>query len=95
MSIVQQVDGRAYIQVTTSKRDLEIIETQFYVTVGFGLLNMGSVQVPPAWTTWTMWQYTDGAIGPEPHSVEGIGHCDRNKFNGDLDALRNLWIRAT
>jgi len=47
---------------------------------------------PPAWSTWTMWQYTDGAIGPEPHTVEGIGYCDRDKFNGDLEALRNLWI---
>ena len=48
-------------------------------------------RVPAAWSTWTMWQYTDGAIGPEPHSVEGIGHCDRDKFNGDFDALKGLW----
>jgi lysozyme len=47
--------------------------------------------VPPAWDDWTMWQYTDGAIGPEPHTVEGIGHCDRDKFNGDIEALKRLW----
>ena len=48
-------------------------------------------KVPAAWTTWTMWQYTDGAVGDEPHAVAGIGHCDRDKFNGDLAALKKLW----
>jgi lysozyme len=51
-------------------------------------------RVPSAWSTWTMWQYTDGAIGPEPHVVDGIGHCDRDMFNGNLDALKNLWISS-
>ncbi|HEX8168545.1 MAG TPA: glycoside hydrolase family 25 protein [Beijerinckiaceae bacterium] len=47
--------------------------------------------VPPNWKTWTMWQYTDGAVGPEPHKVDGIGRCDRDKFNGDEAELRKLW----
>lgn len=47
--------------------------------------------VPPNWPIWTMWQYTDGTNGPEPHSVDGIGNCDRDKFNGDEDQLRRLW----
>ncbi len=47
--------------------------------------------VPPNWPTWTMWQYTDGSIGPAPHDVDGIGHCDRDKFNGDLAGLKKLW----
>jgi lysozyme len=38
-----------------------------------------------------MWQYTDGAVGPEPHVVAGIGYCDRDKFNGDLTQLHKLW----
>jgi lysozyme len=50
--------------------------------------------VPPNWPTWTMWQYTDGAIGPEPHQVKGIGRCDRDKFNGGEAQLRKLWIKA-
>lgn len=29
--------------------------------------------VPPLWPRWTLWQYTDGASGPEPHEVDGIG----------------------
>jgi len=48
--------------------------------------------VPPNWPTWTMWQYTDGAIGPQPHNVPGIGRCDRDKFNGTAQQLRDLWI---
>lgn len=47
--------------------------------------------IPATWTTWTLWQYTDGAAGPAPHLVEGIGYCDRNVFNGDLAGLRRLW----
>jgi lysozyme len=47
--------------------------------------------VPVTWATWTLWQYTNGALGPQPHEVPGIGRCDRDKFNGDMDALKNLW----
>ena len=50
--------------------------------------------VPANWATWTMWQYTDGGQGPEPHIVEGIGRCDRDRFNGTLTALRRLWGAA-
>lgn len=48
-------------------------------------------KVPPAWETFTLWQYSDGSIGPEPHEVPGIGRCDRDKFNGDADGLKRLW----
>jgi len=58
----------------------------------FWLAQYGSTAViPPNWPTWTLWQYTDGNLGPLPHSVGGIGNCDRDKFNGDVDALNKLW----
>ncbi len=47
--------------------------------------------VPSNWKTWTLWQYTDGAMGPEPHEIDGIGRCDRDTFNGDRAALEALW----
>jgi lysozyme len=47
--------------------------------------------VPPNWPDWSMWQYTDGAVGPQPHSVPGAGMCDRDKFNGDEAGLRARW----
>ena len=28
--------------------------------------------VPRNWETWTLWQYTDGAFGSEPHTVAGL-----------------------
>jgi lysozyme len=51
--------------------------------------------VPPAWETWTMWQYTDGTVGPGPHAVAGVGNCDRDMFNGEMEDLQKLWGYAT
>ena len=50
--------------------------------------------VPEGWPTWTLWQYTDGAFGPEPHTVAGVGRCDRDLFNGDISQLQRLWGSA-
>jgi lysozyme len=47
--------------------------------------------VPPCWAKYTLWQYTDGAVGPEPHELAGIGRCDRDKFNGSLADLTAFW----
>jgi lysozyme len=47
--------------------------------------------VPPNWDSWTMWQYTDGVLGPEPRAVPGIGPCDRDRFINDEEALRAFW----
>jgi lysozyme len=47
--------------------------------------------VPHCWNKWTMWQYTDGGSGPEPHKVDGIGACDREYFNGTVAQLRTFW----
>jgi lysozyme len=47
--------------------------------------------VPVNWPTWTMWQYTDGASGSPPYEVPGIGRCDRDQFNGDVNELNKLW----
>lgn len=51
--------------------------------------------IPATWPTWTMWQYTDGVLGPQPHSVDGIGNCDRDQFNGTVEDLQKLWGVAT
>ena len=42
--------------------------------------------VPPTWSGWTMWQYTESG------SVPGIaGACDRDTFNGSSAGLSRLW----
>jgi lysozyme len=51
-------------------------------------------QIPPAFPHFTLWQYTDGSNGPQPHTVPGVGgsgRCDRDKFNGDEAGLRRLF----
>ena len=47
--------------------------------------------VPHCRSSWTLWQYTDGGVGPPPHNVPGIGNCDRDMFNGDDAQLRSWW----
>lgn len=60
----------------------------------FWLAQYGPTAVVPVnWNTWTFWQYTDGSLGPKPHEVDGIGPCDRDKFNGDEAALRTFWTQ--
>ncbi|WP_353279501.1 glycoside hydrolase family 25 protein [Wolbachia endosymbiont (group B) of Xanthorhoe designata] len=51
-----------------------------------------SPMLPKGWNDWILWQYTDGQTGPEPHSVKGIGPCDRDKFNGTLEELKKFWL---
>jgi lysozyme len=59
----------------------------------FWLAQYGPTAVVPAnWNAWTLWQYTDGSIGPEPHELPGIGRCDRDKFNGSIDQLKDFWV---
>jgi lysozyme len=49
------------------------------------------LNIPATFRTWTFWQYTDGVHGPGPYSVDGVGRCDRDQFNGSLARLRKLW----
>jgi lysozyme len=58
----------------------------------FWLSQYGPTPVVPAnWQTWTLWQYTDGAAGPEPHDVSGAGRCDRDYYNGQTADLIANW----
>jgi len=50
---------------------------------------------PPQWDTFWLWQYTDGDVGPPPHTVQGIrGGIDCNSFNGTPEQLRASWTGA-
>lgn len=50
-----------------------------------------TLKIPPGLDKWVLWQYTDGIKGPWPHGVNGIGLCDRDKFNGSVDKLKEFW----
>lgn len=47
--------------------------------------------IPKVWPAWTLWQYTDGAAGPPPYTVNGVGRCDRDQFNGTAEELEAFW----
>ena len=57
-------------------------------------------EVPHAWDRrgWRLWQYAGdnshgggGALGYLSQTVAGVGHCDRNMFNGDVAGLYQYW----
>ena len=50
--------------------------------------------LPPGWSDWSLWQYSDGAVG-NPPPVPGIGHCDRDRFNGDAIDLATFWASVS
>ena len=50
------------------------------------------LEVPANWPdgAW-LWQYTDGQEGPQPHTVDGIGQCDINSYDGTREELKASW----
>lgn len=44
-----------------------------------------------SWDTYWLWQFTDGQVGPTPHSIPGVGPCDINSFQGTPQQLRDEW----
>lgn len=54
-----------------------------------------SPEIPPQWTDYTFWQYTNGQNGPQPHSVDGFGPCDLNIFNPKRIDVVDWWRANT
>ena len=58
-----------------------------------------SAVLPPGWAKWSLWQYTDGGQPkiepPGSQPVAGIGHCDRDRFNGDAADLPAFWASVS
>lgn len=48
-------------------------------------------KIPALWKSYAMWQYTDGANGLQPHQVQGVGSCDRDKYNDACGDLTTFW----
>jgi lysozyme len=91
---IQKVTGRfpGFYSGSLIKSVLKSNKDAVLANCWFWLAQYGPKAVVPAnWPTWTMWQYTDGKLGPKPHSVNGIGLCDRDRFNGSEAQLRKLW----
>lgn len=48
---------------------------------------------PPGWDKWVLWQHTDGQVGSDPVPAPGIGRCDRSRFAGTVEQLKEWWSR--
>jgi lysozyme len=60
------------------------------------LCQYGSTPVVQAsWKTYWCWQFTDGVYGPTPHSIDGVGPCDINSYQGSDDQLAAEWSDGT
>jgi lysozyme len=46
---------------------------------------------PLGWSSWMLWQHTDGTVGSDVKPVPGIGRCDRSRFAGTVADLRTWW----
>lgn len=46
--------------------------------------------VLPGWDKWVLWQYTNNGSLPVP---QGVGKCNKDKFNGSVDKLKKFWLR--
>jgi lysozyme len=44
-----------------------------------------------SWDAFWAWQFTDGIVGPQPHSVDGIGPCDINSYDYGPERLVAEW----
>jgi lysozyme len=92
---IHQVTGRwpgLYSSASYLSQFPNLNEEPLFLNCWLWLARYGeNPKTPTPWKTWTMWQYTDGSAGPAPHSVPGVGNCDRNIFNGDLPGLHRLW----
>jgi Lyzozyme M1 (1,4-beta-N-acetylmuramidase) len=80
--------GQAFIREKIGTNKDSILKNCFLWVARYSI---EQPKFPPLWKDFSLWQYTDGNAGPQPHQVPGFGRCDRNKFNGDLDELRRLW----
>ncbi|HEY0432327.1 MAG TPA: glycoside hydrolase family 25 protein [Chitinophagaceae bacterium] len=49
------------------------------------------IGVPKIWKAPRIWQYSNGADGPEPKEITGFGRPDRGAFNGSKSELRAAW----
>jgi|GEM_PF-766693 len=47
--------------------------------------------VQASWDTFWLWQFTDGVNGPTPHTVDGVGPCDINSYDGSAQQLIAEW----
>ncbi|HEY3177733.1 MAG TPA: glycoside hydrolase family 25 protein [Casimicrobiaceae bacterium] len=80
--------GRLLRETVGAKRDPVLANCPLW----YSRYASAPIGIPTAtWPMYTLWQFTDGNSGPTPHTVKGIGRCDRSRFAGTLDDLKLQW----
>jgi lysozyme len=47
--------------------------------------------VPPGWSAWTLWQFSDDNFNKPADRVPGVSPCDRDRFVGERQELAAEW----
>jgi lysozyme len=47
--------------------------------------------LPPGWTAWTLWQYSDDNFNKPSDPVPGVSPCDRDRYAGTREELAANW----
>uniref|UniRef100_A0A0A9XM42 Lysozyme M1 n=1 Tax=Lygus hesperus TaxID=30085 RepID=A0A0A9XM42_LYGHE len=85
-TLVRRIEGLtgSYPIVYGSKYFLDALNSQVLAKCPLWVASYNSSpKMPKNWSSWLMWQYTDGSVGPTPHTVKGIGKVDRSYLNSD------------
>jgi lysozyme len=80
--------GNTIRDVLKSAKDADLGACKLWLA---GYVPENRLRVQKSWSSWTLWQYTDGAKGPWHKPVSGVGACDRSVFDGDLASLKAVW----
>ena len=76
MGITPGLYGGAYLKQQLNGADDDTLGACWLWWAQYG----PSPAIPPAWSDWTLWQYTDGHHGNPPFDIDGVGPCDRDQY---------------
>jgi lysozyme len=99
-SVMQAATAAASIQAATGKWPALYMDRYMLSAASLTLSNCplwlaeyGTRPIcPPGFAQWTLWQHTDGQVGSAVVPVPGVGPCDRSKFAGTVEQLRQWWL---
>jgi len=83
--------GGAYLKEQMANANNETLQACWLWWAQYG----PAASIPSAWQSWTLWQYTDGHHGNPPFTVDGIGACDRDQYQGTADDLQAKWVTGS
>jgi lysozyme len=84
--------GQCVIYSGNTAKELIKGKDEFFGSRRLWLCQYGSTPTwQESWDKYAYWQYTDGVYGPTPHSIEGVGPCDINSYDGDAKQLIAEW----